>query len=94
MKPKYYTKTGHHPDDVITKVKTFINELQAVQENYFNGLIDELNLKDESLHDWIFDYVYNEDSNIDLMFTEHLENLGKDYNDFVNEDLQQQLDLS
>lgn len=94
MNPKYYTKAGHHPDDVITRVKTFVNELQAVQEQYFNGLLDELNLKDESLHNWIFDYVYNEDSDTKLTFTEHLKNLGKDYNNFVREDLQQHLNLS
>jgi hypothetical protein len=94
MKPKYYTKAGHHPDDVITRAKTFVNELQAVQEQYFNGLLDELNLKDESLHNWIFDYVYNEDSDTKLTFTEHLKNLGKDYNNFVREDLQQHLNLS
>ena len=34
MKPKYYTKSGNHPDDVINKVKTFINELQKVMLDY------------------------------------------------------------
>ena len=83
MKPKYYTKSGNHPDDVINKVKTFINELQKVQEKYLSDLMDDLNLKNDILDDWIFDYVFNEDSDIEEMFTEYLEDRGKNYEDFV-----------
>ena len=83
MKPKYYTKSGNHPDDVINKVKTFINELQKVQEKYLSDLMDDLNLKNDILDDWIFDYVFNEDSDIEEMFTEYLEDKGKNYEDFV-----------
>lgn len=83
MNKKNYTKTGQHPDDAIDKVKTFINQLQKVQEKYLSDLIDDLNLKDESLDDWIFDYVFNEDSDIEEMFTEYLEDRGKNYEDFV-----------
>lgn len=83
MKPKYYTKSGNHPDDAINKVKIFINELQIVQEKYYAELINELNLKDDSLDEWLFDYVYNEDPAIDLMFTEYMEDKGKKYEDFV-----------
>ena len=83
MNKKNYTKTEQHPDDAIDKVKTFINELQKVQEKYLSDLIDDLNLKDESLDDWIFDYVFNEDSDIEEMFTEYLEDRGKNYEDFV-----------
>ena len=82
MKPKYHTKTGQHPDDVINRVKTFINELQIVQEKYFDDLVNELNISEE-LNDWLFDYIFNEDSDIDLMFTEYLEDINKDYVDFV-----------
>lgn len=83
MKPEYYTKSGNHPDDVINKVKTFINELQKVQEKYLSDLMDDLNLKNDILDDWIFDYVFNEDSDIEEMFTEYLEDRGKNYEDFV-----------
>jgi hypothetical protein len=86
MKPNFYTKTGQHPDDAINKVKTFINELQAVQEKYYEQLINDLNLKDDGLDDWLFDYIYNEDPNIDFMFTEYLEDRGKKYEDFVKKD--------
>ena len=85
MKPKYYTKSGNHPDDVINKVKTFINELQKVQEKYLSDLMDDLNLKNDILDDWIFDYVFNEDSDIEEMFTEYLEDRGKKYEDFVKQ---------
>lgn len=83
MKPEYYTKSGNHPDDVINKVKTFINELQKVQEKYLSDLMDDLNLKNDILDDWIFDYIFNEDSEIEEMFTEYLEASGKNYEDFV-----------
>ena len=83
MKPEYYTKSGNHPDDVINKVKTFINELQKVQEKYLSDLMDDLNLENDILDDWIFDYVFNEDSDIEEMFTEYLEDRGKKYEEFV-----------
>jgi len=84
-KPKYYTKTGQHPDDAIIKVKEFINELQIVQEKYYNDLVDDLKINDE-LNDWLFDFVYNESKDFDLTFTEYLETLDKNYEDFVKED--------
>jgi len=83
MNKKNYTKTGQHPDDAIDKVKTFINELQKVQEKYLSDLIDDLNLKNDIIDDWIFDYIFNEDSDIEEMFTEYLEDRGKNYEDFV-----------
>jgi len=85
MNKKNYTKTGQHPDDAIIKVKEFINELQKVQEKYYNDLVDDLNI-DNELNDWLFDYIYNEDADIELMFTEYLEDLNKKYEDFVKKD--------
>lgn len=85
-KPKYYTKTKQHPDDAIIKAKTFINELQIVQEKYYAELINELNLKDDSLDEWLFDYIYNEDSDVEETFTEYLEDKGKKYENFVKKD--------
>jgi len=83
--PKYYTKTGQHPDDAINRVKTFINELQKVQDKYFDDLVDDLKINEE-LNNWLFDYIFNEDSDIDLMFTEYLEDVNKKYEDFVKTD--------
>jgi len=85
MNKKHYTKTGQHPDDAINKIKTFVNELQKVQEKYLSDLMDDLNLKNDILDDWIFDYVFNEDSDIEEMFTEYLEDRGKNYEDFVKQ---------
>jgi hypothetical protein len=83
MKPNFYTVTAQHPDDAINKVKTFINELQMVQEKYYAELLNDLNLKDDSIDDWLFDYIFNEDAEIDETFTEYLEDKGKNYEDFV-----------
>ena len=47
--------------------------------------LDELNINEE-LNDWLFDYIFNEDSDIDLMFTEYLEDVNKKYEDFVKSD--------
>ena len=82
MKPDYYTKTGQHPDDAINKIKVFINELQVVQEQYFKELVSELGIVGE-LDDRLFDYIYNEEPDIELMFTEYLENVNVRYEDFV-----------
>ena len=82
MKPDYYTKTGQHPDDAINKIKVFINELQVVQERYFKELVNDLGITGE-LDDRLFDYIYNEEPDIELMFTEYLENVNVRYEDFV-----------
>ena len=79
MNKKHYTKSGQHPDDAINKAKTFINELRIVQEKQYAELFNDLNLKDNSLDDWLFDYIYNEDADIELMFTEYLESHGLSY---------------
>jgi hypothetical protein len=84
MNTKYYTKSGMHPDDAINEVKNFINELQSIQELYFNKLVKDLNAN-KDLEEFLFDYVFNEEKNIDLMFTEYLHGFDKNYNDFVNE---------
>lgn len=82
MKPAYYTITGQHPDDAINKVKIFINELQIVQEKYFDDLVNDLKINN-SLNDWLFDYIFNESPDTDLMFTEYLEDVNKNYEDFA-----------
>lgn len=83
VKPKYYTKTERHPDDAISEVKDFVNDLQKVQEDYFNNLVRDLNIKFE-IEDFLFDYVFNEEKHIELTFTEYIADKGKDYEDFVN----------
>jgi hemerythrin len=75
MKTKQNTKTVN---EKINKVKTFINELQSVQESYFNSLVDELKISDE-LNEWLFDFIYNEDADVDVSFTEYIGKAGKTY---------------
>jgi hypothetical protein len=78
MNKKNYTKTKRHPDDAIIETKEFINKLQKVQEQYYNDLLNDLNL-DEELETWLFDYIYNESADFGLTFTEYLESHGLSY---------------
>ena len=66
--------SGDHPDDQIFKVKDFINELSKVQDAYFSGLAEHLNL-DKQVEDYLFDYIYNETEPI--TFGEYLDKLGR-----------------
>jgi hypothetical protein len=47
-----------HPEDLIYSTKVFVNELQKVQEDYFNILVNKLNLNAKG-EEWLFDYIYN-----------------------------------
>jgi hypothetical protein len=87
MTNKYYTPEGKHPEDAIFKAKTFINELEAVQENYFNKLVSELNLTKEG-EEWLFDYVYNTpcEDNFDD-FQDYLRAFKKTYKEVVANNL-------
>ena len=78
MNKKHYTKSKRHPDDAIIETKEFINKLQKVQEQYYNDLLDDLNI-DNDLDTWLFDYIYNENADFGLMFTEYLESHGLSY---------------
>lgn len=78
-----YTQDNKHPEDVIHKIKSFINELQIVQNTYFENLVSELNLTKDG-EDWLFDYIYNtteEDKYDD--FEHYLQDYKKTYEDFV-----------
>jgi hypothetical protein len=87
MKTKNYTKDGRHPEDVIYEVKTFINQLQKVQEDYFNKLVQNLNITKEG-EDWLFDYVYNStDEDKYDGFDHYLEDYKKKYDDMVTKDI-------
>lgn len=66
-----------HPEDEIFRVKTFIDELEKVQNHYFETLCGELNVKSEHARDLLFDYVYNSE-HLDG-FDDYLEKLGYTY---------------
>ena len=61
MDKKYYTNTNTHPEDEIYRVKNFINELQKVQDQYFEKLVNNLRI-DSQGEGFLFDYIFNADS--------------------------------
>ena len=80
-----YTNSNTHPDDEIFKVKTFINELQQVQETYYEALRQNLRINEKG-ESFLFDYVYNADEEESKKtFTEVLEEVtGQSYEKFVD----------
>ena len=83
MNEQYYTNDNQHPEDAIYKAKTFINELQKVQERYFDELVSNLRLT-KCGEDWLFDYVYNttDQENYDG-FDHYLQDYKQKYTCFV-----------
>lgn len=87
MKNKYYTPDGMHPEDAIFKVKTFLNELSKIQEDYFQKLVNDLHLNEEGV-DFVFDYIHNSGEDGETMeFTEYLEKFNKKYDEMVQTDI-------
>lgn len=85
MKTENYTPEGMHPEDAIYKTRTFIRELQKVQNEYFSKLSSDLKLTKEG-EDWLFDYVYNSDDEYDG-FDHYLKDFKKNYEDMVTKDI-------
>ena len=76
-----------HPEDEIYKVKTFINELQKVQEGYFDKLVEDLNISKDG-EDWLFDYIHNYSINEFDDFQHYLNGFDKKYEDITKKDRQ------
>ena len=79
-----YTPEGKHPEDAIHEVKTFVNKLQDVQEDYVQRLSKGLKLTQEG-EEYLFDYIYNIDNKnreIDD-FAHYLEILGRNYETLI-----------
>jgi hypothetical protein len=79
-----YTPEGKHPEDAIYEVKTFVNKLQDVQEDYVQRLSKGLKLTQEG-EEYLFDYIYNIDNKnreIDD-FAHYLEILGRNYENLI-----------
>jgi hypothetical protein len=79
-----YTPEGKHPEDAIYEVKTFVNKLQDVQEDYVQRLSKGLKLTQEG-EEYLFDYIYNIDNKnreIDD-FAHYLEILGRNYDTLI-----------
>lgn len=78
---KNYTPDGMHQEDAIYKVKTFVKELQNVQETYIKNLVKYLNLNEDG-EEWLFDYIYNSDETVDD-FQHYLEPFKRKYEDML-----------
>ena len=82
MNTKNYTKSNRHPDDAIFETKAFLNELSKIQNQYFDTLLQDLNLSEEG-EGWLFDFIFNGDEEDNkMLFTEFLEDRNKRYEDF------------
>ena len=82
MNTKNYTKSNRHPDDAIFETKAFLNELSKIQNQYFETLLQDLNLSEEG-EGWLFDFIFNGDEEDNkMLFTEFLEDRNKKYEDF------------
>ena len=84
MSNKTYTSKRKHPEDAIHEVKTFINKLQDVQEDYFQRLSKGLKLTEEG-EKYLFDYIYNVNNNDQEIddFAHYVQTLGKSYRNFI-----------
>lgn len=75
MKNLYFTKNNSHPEDLIYKTKKFINELQTVQDYYFNNLVKDINLNKE-YEDYLFDFIFNSQEDNYDGFDHYLEEMN------------------
>lgn len=79
---KHYTQFKEHPEDRIYRDKQYINRIQGHIDSVYELLAHDLRLTDEG-RDFLFDYIYNEDRQIE--FEEYLANLGMRYDEiFLN----------
>jgi len=84
MKREYYTHEGEHPEDRIFKDKQYINRLQEHIDLVFDHLVHDLGLNEQG-KDWLFDYIYNEEHDID--FEEYLDKYDVRYADIIDKKL-------
>jgi hypothetical protein len=75
----HYTPLGEHPEDRIYRDREYIHRLQKHMDEIYVALEKDLNLKEEN--NWLFDYIYNEDENIE--FEEYLNKYKVQYKDIV-----------
>jgi hypothetical protein len=75
----HYTKFGEHPEDRIYRDREYIQRLQRHIDSVYELLKSDLRLQDDI--DWLFDYIYNEDENIE--FEEYLAKFDVRYDELV-----------
>ena len=77
----HYTKFNEHPEDRIFRDREYIQRLQKHIDSVHELLANDLRLTQKG-QDWLFDYVFNEDSK-DIEFEEYLEKYKVKYKDLV-----------
>jgi hypothetical protein len=78
---EHYTHENQHPEDRIFKDREYIQRLQEHIDYVFEHLDHDLRLNDKG-RDWLFDYIFNEDSK-DIEFEEYLAKYNVKYKDCV-----------
>jgi hypothetical protein len=76
----HYSRLNEHPQDRIFKDKEYIKRLYKHLDDVYNETCRDLRLNDEG-KDLLFDYIYNEDR--DIEFEEYLHNLGVRYDEIA-----------
>jgi hypothetical protein len=75
----HYTKFNEHPEDRIYRDREYIERLQRHIDTVYDLLANDLRLNQKG-QDWLFDYIFNEDSK-DIEFEEYLEKYKVKYNE-------------
>jgi hypothetical protein len=81
IKESHYTKFNEHPEDRIFRDREYIQRLQRHIDSVYDLLANDLRLNQKG-QDWLFDYVFNEDSK-DIEFEEYLAKYNVKYEDCV-----------
>jgi hypothetical protein len=74
----HYSRLNEHPEDRIFRDKEYIKRLYKHLDDVYNETCRDLRLNDEG-KDFLFDYIYNEDKEIE--FEEYLYDLGVRYDE-------------
>lgn len=75
----HYTPQGDHPEDRIYRDREYIRRLREHMDEVYDSLEKDLGVKEGD--NWLFDFVHNEDRNIE--FEEYLAERGVDYAEIV-----------
>jgi len=78
MTEDYYTRQNEHPEDRIFKDKEYIKRLQKHIDEVYEELARDLRVNMEG-KDYLFDYIFNEDDNIE--FEEYINKFSHGYNE-------------
>ena len=77
----HYTKFKEHPEDRIFRDREYIQRLQRQIDSVYELLDNDLRLNEKG-QDWLFDYIFNEDSK-DIEFEDYLKKCNVKYGNCV-----------